>query len=47
MSVLEKLGVLVVGTVLFVLSWLLLGVLALGDAVVSPIPRTPKTDDYL
>ena len=47
MSLVKQLGILVVGTVLFLLSWLFLGAFALGDRVLSPIPRTAKADEYL
>ena len=47
MSVLKQLGIFVVGTTLFLLSWLFLGAFALGDRVLGPIPRTAKSDEYL
>ena len=47
MSAVKQLGIFVVGTALFLLSWLFLGAFALGDRVVSPIPRTARQDDYL
>lgn len=47
MSLVKQAAIFVVGTALFVLSWLFLGAFALGDRVLGPIPRTAKVDDYL